>query len=49
MDREGEEERARARRIRTQDYRDLAFTLGSLQVERLGTIIPASQKHNVSL
>ena len=49
VDREGEEERARARRIRTQDYRSLAFTLGSLQVKRLGSIVPASQKHNVSL
>ena len=49
VDREGEEERARVRRTRSQDYRGLAFTLGSLQVERLGTIVPASQTHNVSL
>ena len=48
VDREAEEERARARKTRRVDYRDLAFSLGSLQVESLGSIVPASQQHNVS-
>ena len=48
VDREAEEERARARRTRRADYRGLAFSLGSLQVDSLGSIVPASQQHNVS-
>lgn len=48
VDREAEEERARARRTRRVDYRGLTFSLGSLQVESLGSIVPASQQHNVS-
>ena len=48
VDREGEEERARARRTRRADYRHLAFSLGSLQVESLGSLVSASQRQNVS-
>ena len=48
VDREAEEERARVRRTRRVDSRDLAFSLGSLQVESLGSLVSASQRQNVS-